>query len=92
MIGFFAYGGRRWVGMLWYVYACFFYFLISDRFSCLWWNKVGWYVILLMMGGCMSGWVGITWGGYDSMSDLGEIRVYQRADFQSGSRVLKKVF
>ena len=30
--------------------------------------------------------------GYDSMSDLGEIRVYQRADFQSGSRVLKKVF
>ena len=37
------------------------------------------------------------WGGgyyptYDSMSDLGEIRVYQRADFQSGSRVLKKVF
>ena len=31
-------------------------------------------------------------GTYDSMSDLGEIRVYQRADFQSGSRVLKKVF
>ena len=31
-------------------------------------------------------------GVYDSMSDLGEIRVYQRADFQSGSRVLKKVF
>ena len=30
--------------------------------------------------------------GYDSMPDLGEIRVYQRADFQSGSRVLKKVF
>ena len=30
--------------------------------------------------------------GNDSMSDLGEIRVYQRADFQSGSRVLKKVF
>ena len=29
---------------------------------------------------------------YDSMPDLGEIRVYQRADFQSGSRVLKKVF
>ena len=29
---------------------------------------------------------------YDSMSDLGEIEVYQRADFQSGSRVLKKVF
>ena len=29
---------------------------------------------------------------YDSMSDLGEIRVYWRADFQSGSRVLKKVF
>ena len=33
-----------------------------------------------------------TGNGYDSMSDLGEIRVYQRADFQSGSRVLKKVF
>ena len=31
-------------------------------------------------------------GGYDSLSDVGEIRVYQRADFQSGSRVLKKVF
>ena len=30
--------------------------------------------------------------GYDSMPDLGEIEVYQRADFQSGSRVLKKVF
>ena len=29
---------------------------------------------------------------YDSMPDLGEIEVYQRADFQSGSRVLKKVF
>ena len=29
---------------------------------------------------------------YDSLSDVGEIRVYQRADFQSGSRVLKKVF
>ena len=28
----------------------------------------------------------------DSLSDVGEIRVYQRADFQSGSRVLKKVF
>ena len=30
--------------------------------------------------------------GYDSFSDVGEIRVYRRADFQSGSRVLKKVF
>ena len=29
---------------------------------------------------------------YDSLSDVGEIRVYQRNDFQSGSRVLKKVF
>ena len=29
---------------------------------------------------------------YDSLSDVGEIRVYQRADFQSCSRVLKKVF
>ena len=29
---------------------------------------------------------------YDSLSDVGEIRVYLRADFQSGSRVLKKVF
>ena len=29
---------------------------------------------------------------YDSLSDVGEIRVYQGADFQSGSRVLKKVF
>ena len=29
---------------------------------------------------------------YESFADVGEIRVYQRADFQSGSRVLKKVF
>ena len=29
---------------------------------------------------------------YDSFSDVGEIRVYWRADFQSGSRVLKNVF
>ena len=28
---------------------------------------------------------------YDSIATVGEIRVYQRADFQSGSRVLKKV-
>ena len=28
----------------------------------------------------------------DSIATVGEIRVYQRADFQSGSRVLKKVF
>ena len=32
------------------------------------------------------------WKTYDSLSDVGEIRVYQRADFQSCSRVLKKVF
>ena len=32
------------------------------------------------------------WVIHDSLSDVGEIRVYQRADFQSGSRVLKKVF
>ena len=31
-------------------------------------------------------------GRYESFSDVGEIRVYRRADFQSGSRVLKKVF
>ena len=30
--------------------------------------------------------------GYDSIATVGEIRVYRRADFQSGSRVLKKVF
>ena len=29
---------------------------------------------------------------YNSIATVGEIRVYQRADFQSGSRVLKKVF
>ena len=29
---------------------------------------------------------------YESFATVGEIRVYQRADFQSGSRVLKKVF
>ena len=29
---------------------------------------------------------------YESFSDVGEIRVRWRADFQSGSRVLKKVF
>ena len=31
-------------------------------------------------------------GLYDSIATVGEIRVYWRADFQSGSRVLKKVF
>ena len=30
--------------------------------------------------------------GYESIATVGEIRVYWRADFQSGSRVLKKVF
>ena len=30
--------------------------------------------------------------GYESFATVGEIRVYWRADFQSGSRVLKKVF
>ena len=29
---------------------------------------------------------------YESFSDVGESRVWWRADFQSGSRVLKKVF
>ena len=29
---------------------------------------------------------------YDSIATVGEIRVYWRADFQSGPRVLKKVF
>ena len=29
---------------------------------------------------------------FDSIATVGEIRVYWRADFQSGSRVLKKVF
>ena len=29
---------------------------------------------------------------YESFATVGEIRVYRRADFQSGSRVLKKVF
>ena len=30
--------------------------------------------------------------GNESIATVGEIRVYWRADFQSGSRVLKKVF
>ena len=29
---------------------------------------------------------------YESTATVGEIRVWWRADFQSGSRVLKKVF
>ena len=29
---------------------------------------------------------------YESFATVGEIRVYWRADFQSGSRVLKNVF
>ena len=29
---------------------------------------------------------------YESLATVGEIRVWWRADFQSGSRVLKKVF
>ena len=32
------------------------------------------------------------WTEFDSIATVGEIRVYWRADFQSGSRVLKKVF
>ena len=31
-------------------------------------------------------------GLYESFATVGEIRVWWRADFQSGSRVLKKVF
>ena len=31
-------------------------------------------------------------GGYDSIAGVGETGVWLRADFQSGSRVLKKVF
>ena len=31
-------------------------------------------------------------GTYESFSDVGEIRVWWGADFQSGFRVLKKVF
>ena len=30
--------------------------------------------------------------GYESIATVGESRVWWRADFQSGSRVLKKVF
>ena len=33
-----------------------------------------------------------SYSGYESFATVGEIRVYWRADFQSGSRVLKKVF
>ena len=32
------------------------------------------------------------WKQYESIATVGEIRVWWRADFQSGSRVLKKVF
>ena len=31
-------------------------------------------------------------GMYESIATVGEIRVWWKADFQSGSRVLKKVF
>ena len=34
-------------------------------------------------------WLGFT---SESIATVGEIQVYRRADFQSGSRVLKKVF
>ena len=37
-------------------------------------------------------WPGYATPAYDSIATVGEIRVYWRADFQSGSRVLKKVF
>ena len=33
-----------------------------------------------------------TQGIYESIATVGEIRIWWRADFQSGSRVLKKVF
>ena len=32
------------------------------------------------------------WNTYESIATVGEIRVWWRADFQSGSRVLKRVF
>ena len=32
------------------------------------------------------------YSAYESIATVGEIRVWWRADFQSGSRVLKKVF
>ena len=37
-------------------------------------------------------WINRSRTAYDSIATVGEIRVYRRADFQSGSRVLKKVF
>ena len=33
-----------------------------------------------------------SWSTYDSIATVGETGVWLRADFQSGSRVLKKVF
>ena len=42
------------------------------------------YIVLGQQRACMP--------GYDSIATVGEIRVWWRADFQSGSRVLKKVF
>ena len=41
---------------------------------------------------CVVGNSGAGLTAYDSIATVGEIRVYRRADFQSGSRVLKKVF
>ena len=34
----------------------------------------------------------VTINTYESIATVGEIRVWWRADFQNGSRVLKKVF
>ena len=37
-------------------------------------------------------YINVHLGDKDSFATVGEIRVYWRANFQSGSRVLKKVF
>ena len=46
-------------------------------------------MVFALKGG---GLEGVSSATYDSIATVGEIRVYRRADFQSGSRVLKKVF
>ena len=48
--------------------------------------------IELMVLTCQISQIYITGSIYESIATVGEIRVWWRADFQSGSRVLKKVF
>ena len=63
--------------------------LLVDAFKCL---KTFFYKSCICCSVPVLSWIPKTRSTYESFSDVGESRVWWRADFQSGSRVLKKVF